>query len=208
MKMTNQRNQVMYRRWAPVYDATVGWVFRAGRRRAVQVLNLQPGGRVLLSGVGTGEDLALLPRDVCALGIDLSPHMLLRAHSKVLSSFARISLVQGDAQRLPVPTGSFEAVVLNLILSVVPDGRLCMQEALRALRPGGRIVIFDKFMSEKSPSALRRLANFFSTRIGTDINRRFVDMLPETGFRILQDEPSIAGGMYRVIAIQKDLPGE
>jgi hypothetical protein len=33
-------------------------------------------------------------------------------------------------------------------------------------------------------------------------------MLPETGFRILQDEPSIAGGMYRVIAIQKDLPGE
>jgi ubiquinone/menaquinone biosynthesis C-methylase UbiE len=107
-----------------------------------------------------------------------------------------------------VANGNFDAVALNLILSVVPDARLCMQEASRALRPGGRIVIFDKFMSEKSPSPARRLANFFSTRIGTDINRRFVDMLPESGFHVLQDESSIAGGMYRVIAIQKDLPGE
>jgi ubiquinone/menaquinone biosynthesis C-methylase UbiE len=208
MKMTNPRNQAMYRRWAPVYDATVSRLFGAGRRRAMQLLSLQPGERILLSGVGTGEDLALLPRDVCALGIDLSPHMLQRAHGKLPGSFAQISLVQGDAQRLPVANGSFDALVLNLILSVVPDARLCMQEALRALRPGGRIVIFDKFMSEKSPSTLRRLANFFSTRIGTDINRRFLDMLPESGFHILQDEPGIAGGMYRVIAIQKDLPGE
>ena len=174
----------------------------------MQVLGLQPGERVLLSGVGTGEDLALLPPEVCALGIDLSPNMLLKAHDKLPGARARTCLVQGDAQRLPVPDGSFDAVVLNLVLSVVPDGRLCMQEALRALKPGGRIVIFDKFMSEKGPSALRRLVNFFSTRLGTDINRRFVDMLPETGFRILQDESSIAGGMYRVIAVQKELPGE
>jgi ubiquinone/menaquinone biosynthesis C-methylase UbiE len=208
MKMTNQRNQVMYRLWAPVYDAILSRAFMPGRRRAMQALNLKPGERVLVAGVGTGEDLLLIPREVCATGIDLSPHMLLRAQGKITSLFARIPLVLGDAQRLPVPNDSFDAAILNLILSVVPDGRLCMQEALRALRPGGKMVIFDKFMSETNPSLLRKLANFFSTRIGTDINRRFIDMLPESGFRTLLDEPSLAGGMYRVIMIRKDLPGE
>ena len=54
MKMTNRWNQFVYRLWAPVYDSTVGYFFLPGRRRAIELLDLQPGERVLLVGVGTG----------------------------------------------------------------------------------------------------------------------------------------------------------
>jgi ubiquinone/menaquinone biosynthesis C-methylase UbiE len=205
MKMTNQRNQVIYRRWARLYDATVARLFMPGRRRLLDLLNLQPGGTVLLSGVGTGEDLPFLPGDVFVLGIDLSSHMLSRARPKLRGCHASALLAQADAQRLPVSAGAFDAVVLSLILSVVPDGRLCLQEALRALRPGGCLFIFDKFLGSSEPSVLRRLLNFFSTRLGTDINRRFTAMLPSAGCCIIRDEASIAGGMYRIIVVQKSL---
>ena len=72
MRMTNRWNRVVYRLWAPVYDATVSHLFMPGRHRAIQLLALQPGERVLLVGVGTGADLPLLPPGVQAMGTDLS----------------------------------------------------------------------------------------------------------------------------------------
>ncbi len=82
MKMSNPRNRIIYRLWAPVYDGTVGRVFLPGRRRAMQVLNLQPDERVLLPGVGTGEDLSLLPEGIFGIGVDLSPDMLAKGAPK------------------------------------------------------------------------------------------------------------------------------
>ena len=76
MKMTNRWNQFIYRLWAPVYDATVNHFFMPGRRRAMDVLDLKEGESVLLLGVGTGADLPLLPAGVRAVGVDLSPEML------------------------------------------------------------------------------------------------------------------------------------
>ena len=61
MRMTKRWNRVVYRLWVPVYDATVSHLFVPGRRRAIQLLALQPGERVPLVGVGTGADLPLLP---------------------------------------------------------------------------------------------------------------------------------------------------
>jgi len=73
MKMTNRWNRFIYRLWAPIYDSTVNHFFMRGRKRALDLLNLQPGECVLLVGVGTGADLPLLPAGVDATGIDLSP---------------------------------------------------------------------------------------------------------------------------------------
>ena len=83
MKLTNRWNRFIYRLWAPVYDATVNRAFQTGRRRVMQLLDLQAGESVLLVGVGTGADLPLLPVGVRAVGIDLSPAMLARARAKL-----------------------------------------------------------------------------------------------------------------------------
>ena len=70
--MSNIWNRIIYLLWAPVYDFILERFFERGRRRAIELASLKPNQRVLLSGVGTGQDLALLPGDVRITGIDLS----------------------------------------------------------------------------------------------------------------------------------------
>lgn len=204
MKMTNRWNRFIYRLWAPIYDSTVNRLFMPGRKRAMELLNLQAGERVLIVGVGTGADLPLLPNDVDVTGIDLSQEMLAKARLKLDRCPASIKLIQGDAQALLVDEASFDAVILNLILSVIPDGKACLQSALRALKPCGRIVIFDKFLPEgKSISFGRRFVNIFSTLLGTDINRHLNHITKGCPCTITHEEPSIANGMYRIILLKK-----
>jgi phosphatidylethanolamine/phosphatidyl-N-methylethanolamine N-methyltransferase len=204
MKMNNRWNNFIYRLWAPIYDSTVNRIFMPGRKRAMSLLNLQAGERVLIVGVGTSADLPFLPAGVHAIGIDLSPEMLAKARLKLDPCLAAVKLIQGDAQTLLVDEASFDAVILNLILSVIPDGNACLQSAMRALKPGGRAVIFDKFLPEgKSPSLVRRILNIFSTLLGTDINRRLSDLMRDRPCEITHDEPSIAGGIYRVVMLNK-----
>jgi len=204
MKMTNRRNRFIYRLWAPVYDATVGHFFLVGRRRAIELLDLRPGERVLLVGVGTGADLPLLPQGVQATGVDISPDMLARARKKLPLPGREVTLLQGDAQGLFVDEASCDAVIFNLILSVIPDGAACLRENMRALSPGGRAVVFDKFLPDAGRLTLgRRLLNLGSTLLGTDITRRFGDLAEGVGLQVLHDEPSLLKGAYRVILFRK-----
>jgi phosphatidylethanolamine/phosphatidyl-N-methylethanolamine N-methyltransferase len=204
VKMTNRWNRFIYRLWAPVYDATVGRFFLPGRSRALAALDLQPGERLLLVGIGTGADLPLLPEGVEVVGVDLSPEMLARARSKLPLPGREVTLLQGDAQQLLVSESAFDAAAFHLILSVIPDGAACLRENLRALRPGGRAVVFDKFLPDEGrPSFARWLLNLFSTLLGTDITRRFGDLAAGAACQVLSNEPSLLGGTYRVIVLKK-----
>jgi phosphatidylethanolamine/phosphatidyl-N-methylethanolamine N-methyltransferase len=132
MKMTNRHNLMAYRWWAPVYDATVNRIFRPGRKRALELLALQPGERVLIVGVGTGADFPYLPKGVEATGIDQSPDMLAKARHKIDHSTASVHLIQGDAQKPLVGAESFDAVILNLILTEEPACNLLDVRSNRA----------------------------------------------------------------------------
>lgn len=206
MPLSNRHNLAIYKIWAPFYDHALERFFAPGRRRAFELLSLRPGERVLLLGVGTGSDLPLLPEGVEAVGIDLSPHMLARARAKLPLAGRDIELLQGDAQELLVAPGTFDAVVLNLILSVVPDGTACLRGALQALKPGGRVVVFDKFRpAGRRPSFARRILNIASSFFGTDITRSFEELARGLRLRVCHDEPSLLGGAYRILLIE---PGE
>lgn len=205
MKLTNDWNRLIYGLWSPVYDVLDRGFFAPERRRAVEALKLQPGERVLLVGVGTGADLPLLPEGVTAVGVDFSPDMLKRAQAKLPLAGRAITLIRGDAQKQVVAEGRFDAVILHLILSVIPDGAACWRESLRALKPGGRAVIFDKFLPEAGAlTPGRRLLNLLTTLFGTDINRRFGDLAVGANFTVLRNAPSLAGGAYRILEVRKD----
>jgi phosphatidylethanolamine/phosphatidyl-N-methylethanolamine N-methyltransferase len=153
---------------------------------------------------GTGVDLTLLPEGVRALGIDLC---------RLRIALAQFDLPAGERQFLPclrqhrrteVDPGSLDAAILHLVLSVVPDGVACFREAMRALRPGGRIVIFDKFLPEAGSLTIgRRLMNILTMLIGTDITRRLSDLTAGTGGRILSDEPALLGGAYWIVPVEQ-----
>lgn len=129
--------------------------------------------------------------------------MLEKARAKSIDMDMILAVM--NAQALQFPDSTFDAVILNLILSVVPDGAAAFAEAWRVLRPGGRIVVFDKFLPEAEQSSVfRKLLGSAIRSIGTDPNRRLSDIsFGIHGLIVERDEPSLLKGQYRIILIRK-----
>jgi ArsR family transcriptional regulator len=96
-------------------------------------------------GTGTGRMLELLgPKVERALGIDLSREMLAVARSNLERAGLRNCQVrQSDMYQLPLPTASFDAVLVHQVLHYAEEPAEVLAEAARVLRPGGSLVIVD-----------------------------------------------------------------
>jgi len=96
-------------------------------------------------GTGTGRMIEVLgPRVEHAVGVDLSPEMLMVARSNLDKARLRNCLVrQGDMYQLPVPSASFDAAVIHQVLHFAESPGAVIGEAARVLRPGGKLIVAD-----------------------------------------------------------------
>lgn len=186
---------------APFYDAVIARATCSARARSLAALR-EESGRVLLAGVGTGLDLPHLPARHHYVGLDLTAAMLRLALAR--TGHVDFAPVQGDAQRLPFADASFDCAVLHLILAVVPEPEACFAEISRVLKPGGQILIFDKFLRRGQSARLRRLINPLVRRVATRLDVVFEDLLAATpGLTLESDEPALASGWFRLIRLRK-----
>jgi phosphatidylethanolamine/phosphatidyl-N-methylethanolamine N-methyltransferase len=149
-RMSTGAVRTAYRRWAPVYDNTFGWVAAEARKHAVEIINTRSG-RVLEVGVGTGLSLPAYRRELEIVGIDLSPEMLEKARARVASlGLANVTdLHEMDASSLALPDGSFDTVAAMFVMTVVPEPETVMRELARVCRPGGEVLIVNHFSTEE-----------------------------------------------------------
>lgn len=197
MSLTNRWNRVRYRLYAPLYDL-LARPLEPGRRRAIERLDPEPGEEVLLLGSGPGMDLDHLPTGVSATAVDLLPTMVRRTEARAEGLDRAVTAAVGDAHRLPFADDAFDAVLLHLVLSVVPDPAAVAQEADRVLAPDGRASLYDKFgPMDGRPSFVRRLANPAARALFADLNRPLEPMLADTSLTAGRRE-SFLGGLYTV----------
>jgi SAM-dependent methyltransferase len=117
------------------------YVWRAGQERRLQMIRQGAGdclaGRVLENGCGVGayaSRLASFGGRVVGLEYDFE-----RAREALKRAG---QIIQAEGEALPFPAESFDAILSHEVLEHVRDDRFAVREMVRALRPGGRLVLF------------------------------------------------------------------
>jgi arsenite methyltransferase len=109
---------------------------------------LEPGERVLDLGSGAGTDSLIAAQMVgdsgSVTGIDMTPEMLSKARTAATQMGATdVEFVQGEAEHLPFPDETFDAVISNGVIDLIPDKDAVFAELFRVLVPGGRLQVAD-----------------------------------------------------------------
>jgi ubiquinone/menaquinone biosynthesis C-methylase UbiE len=159
---------------------------------------------VLIVGAGTGLDLEFLPADCEIVATDLTPSMVERIKKRNQYLNLRVQAMVMDGQSLALEDETFDKIILHLILAVIPDPLACISEASRVLKKGGTIVVFDKFVPKgRSVSLRRRIVNYFSNIIVTNLSRNAESIIAHSGLKVLSDEPADWKGNFRLIKLMK-----
>lgn len=159
--------QDKYQRHAKFYDFSmhfyrlIGFRHKEYRLRAVELLRLQRGDRVVDLGCGTGLSFSLILKRIGPegrlIGVDLTPAMLAYARERVeRAGWNNVELVRSDIAAYDFPKG------VNGVLSIgafgfVAEYEQVIEKASHALVPGGRLVIMDGKQAERWPLWLLKL---------------------------------------------------
>jgi arsenite methyltransferase len=103
---------------------------------------------VLDLGSGAGTDSLIAAQMVGehghVTGIDMTPEMLTKARTAAAEmGAANAEFVESEAEQLPFPDASFDVVISNGVIDLIPDKEAVFAEIFRVLTPGGRIQIAD-----------------------------------------------------------------
>lgn len=188
---------------APFYDLVARRAFAKARRASLEQLPRHGHSDILLSGIGTGLDLPYLAPCHRYAALDLNRAMLARGLAR--AGALDIGWTQGDSMNLPFGNASFDYAVLHLILAVVPDPAQALRETARVVKPGGGILILDKFLKPGDRAPLRRLLSPLAAAVATRTDVVFEEVLAQTaGLEVRLDQPALAGGWFRHIRLEKN----
>lgn len=187
-------------RQAPTYDMRRAGVERRYFADSRAWVCSRARGATLEIAIGTGANLSHYPPAVDLTGIDWSPAMLQVARRQADQVHRDVTLHRADAAALPFPADSFDTVVTTFALCCIPDERAALVEALRVLRPGGRLLLADHIIASFWPlRALQHAVDLVSVPLqGEHYTRRPATTLLGLGVTAEESERLRMGAIERV----------
>ncbi len=200
---TNKWNKIRYTFYTPIYDMLAS-ILNRSRKKIIESLEIKEGSKILIIGAGTGLDLDFIPAHCQVTATDITPSMIKKIKQKYGSEKWALQALVMDGQQLDFQNEQFDYVFLHLILAVIPDPYACIGEAERVLKSGGTISVFDKFITDgHKVSGFRKLANFFTNLLFSDITRSSSKIIATTHLQIINETPADFNGIFKIIKLKK-----
>src|SRR3989449_5109811 len=171
---------------------------------------LNPGETVLDLGSGGGIDVLLSARRVGptgkAYGLDMTDEMLALARdNQRKSGVENVEFLRGEIENVPLPDGSVDVIISNCVINLSADKDRVFAEALRVLKPGGRLAVSDVVVRGEVPAEIRRSVELWIGCVAGALEEgEYREKLAKAGFEDFELEPT---RVYRVEDAREVLAG-
>ena len=154
----------------------------------VEYASIRSGDRVLDLGSGAGNDCfvarSLTGETGHVTGLDFTPPMLLKAEeNRKKLGYDNVEFINGDIEEMPLPDNSYDVVLSNCVLNLVPDKQKAFSEIFRVLRSGGHFCVSDVVvrgtLTDKARSDAELYAGCVSGASGMD---EYLGFIHQSGF--------------------------
>jgi len=149
---------------------------------------VKPGETVLDLGSGAGIDAFLAAREVGptgrVIGVDMTPSMLRRARENAAKgAYTNVEFRLGEIEALPVADATVDLIISNCVINLSPEKPRVFAEALRALKPGGRLLVSDLVLTRALPESVRASVEAYVGCVaGASLKDEYLRMIRDAGF--------------------------
>ncbi len=172
-----------------------------------QFAGIRKGDDVLDLGSGAGNDCfvarAITGETGSVTGLDFTAEMVAKAsdNNKRLG-YANVKFVNGDIEDMPLPDNSFDVVVSNCVLNLVPDKNRASAQIMRVLKPGGHFCISDVVTKGKLPEKIRKDVEMYVGCVSGAIEKdEYLRIIANQGFKKItvhkESEIEISGDLLK-----------
>lgn len=164
-----------------------------GNPRAIA--SLKPGEIVVDLGAGGGFDAFLAAREVGeqgkVIGIDMTPAMVSKARNNAAKAgFTNVDFRLGEIEHLPVADNTADIIISNCVINLSPDKAQVFRDAIRILKPGGRLAISDVVATADMPEDMKRDADLYAgCMAGASLISEIEEMMKAAGFEQVSVTP-------------------
>lgn len=153
---------------------------------------IKAGDSLLDLGSGAGNDCfvarTLVGETGKVTGIDFTDEMIEKANINLAKTgFTNIEFVKGDIEEMPLPENTFDVVISNCVLNLVPDKHRAFSEVFRVLKSGGHFCISDVVLSGELPDGLKQSAAMYAGCVSGALQKEnYLGIIENQGFSDIQ----------------------
>jgi len=151
--------------------------------------SLKEGETVLDLGSGAGFDCFLAARKVGnagrVIGVDMTPDMIDKARENARKGeYNNVEFRLGEIENLPVADNTADIIISNCVINLSTNKKRVFEEAYRALKPNGRLMVSDIVLLNELPSAIRQsIEAYVGCLSGAEIKDKYLRTIEDAGFR-------------------------
>lgn len=185
-------SDVDYTVFSENYDRLTGYLPDAdlglGCGLPTEHARIKTGDHVLDLGSGAGNDCfvarSLTGETGFITGLDFTDEMIHKAGiNKQKSGFTNMEFVKGDIEDMPFGANTFDVIISNCVLNLVPDKVKAFSEIFRVLKPGGHFCVSDVVLKGTLPHQLKEDAEMYAGCVaGAIAMEEYVAVVTAQGF--------------------------